>query len=151
MANWKEYTTKTTPEDADEIMIADSKANVSKRTPFSGLWNWIAGKLATAVISQLETQNKSIIPALNELNSKAIYREIPFDNISLEEKYKSSLNGLSFCRTQSATDMPAKDALALLINVRSSAEWGMQYVLSSSGAIFTRKIADGVFSEWIQV
>lgn len=50
MANWKEYTTKTTPEDADEIMIADSKANVSKRTPFSGLWNWIAGKLATAVI-----------------------------------------------------------------------------------------------------
>ena len=70
MANWKEYTTKTTPEDADEIMIADSKANASKRTPFSGLWNWIAGKLATAVISQLETQNKSIIPALNELNSK---------------------------------------------------------------------------------
>lgn len=70
MANWKEYTTKTTPEDADEIMIADYKANVSKRTPFSGLWNWIANKLATAVISQLETQNKSIIPALNELNSK---------------------------------------------------------------------------------
>lgn len=69
MANWKEYTTKTTPEDADEIMIADSKANASKRTPFSGLWNWIANKLATAVISQLETQNKSIIPALNELNS----------------------------------------------------------------------------------
>ena len=74
MANWKEYTTKTTPEDADEIMIADSKANVSKRTPFSGLWNWIAGKLATAVISQLETQNKSIIPALNELNSKPRFK-----------------------------------------------------------------------------
>ena len=71
MANWKEYTTKTTPEDADEIMIADSEANASKRTPFSGLWNWIANKLATAVISQLETQNKSIIPALNELNSKS--------------------------------------------------------------------------------
>lgn len=70
MANWKEYTTKTTPEDADEIVIADTKANANKRTPFSGLWNWIANKLATAVISQLETQNKSIIPALNELNSK---------------------------------------------------------------------------------
>lgn len=72
MANWKEYTTKTTPEDADEIVIADTKANANKRTPFSGLWNWIANKLATAVISQLETQNKSIIPALNELNSKAL-------------------------------------------------------------------------------
>ena len=76
MANWKEYTTKTTPEDADEIMIADSKANASKRTPFSGLWNWIANKLATAVISQLETQNKSIIPALNELNSNGKYEGI---------------------------------------------------------------------------
>lgn len=72
MANWKEYTTKTTPEDADEIMIADTKANANKRTPFGGLWNWIAGKLATAVISQLETQSKSIIPALNELNSKRL-------------------------------------------------------------------------------
>lgn len=70
MANWKEYTTKTIPEDTDEIVIADAKANANKRTPLSGLWNWIAGKLATAVISQLETQNKSIIPALNELNSK---------------------------------------------------------------------------------
>lgn len=68
--SWKEYTTKTNPEDTDEIMIADTKANANKRTPLSGLWNWIAGKLATAVISQLETQNKSIIPALNELNSK---------------------------------------------------------------------------------
>lgn len=77
MANWKEYTTKTTPEDADEIMIADSKANVSKRTPFSGLWNWIAGKLATAVISRLETQNKSIIPAINELSSNGIYNVNP--------------------------------------------------------------------------
>lgn len=74
MANWKEYTTKTTPEDADEIMIADTKANANKRTPFGGLWNWIAGKLATAVISQLETQSKSIIPALNELNSKSFYK-----------------------------------------------------------------------------
>lgn len=33
MANWKEYTTKTTPEDADEIVIADTKANANKRTP----------------------------------------------------------------------------------------------------------------------
>lgn len=79
MANWKEYTTKTTPEDADEIVIADTKANANKRTPFSGLWNWIANKLATAVISQLETQNKSIIPALNELNSKTSFKMMNYD------------------------------------------------------------------------
>lgn len=74
MANWKEYTTKTAVEDTDELMIADATANANKRTPLSILWNWIAGKLATAVISQLETQNKSIIPALNELNSKSFLK-----------------------------------------------------------------------------
>ena len=84
MANWKEYTTKTTPEDADEIMIADTKANANKRTPFGGLWNWIAGKLATAVISQLETQSKSIIPALNELNSKPFMMHLPV-SVSLQD------------------------------------------------------------------
>lgn len=90
MANWKEYTTKTTIEDADEIMIADTKANANKRTPLGGLWNWIAGKLATAVISQLETQNKSIIPALNELNSKSFYKTYVLQGgvtLTIELKY----------------------------------------------------------------
>lgn len=93
MANWKEYTTKTTPEDADEIMIADYKANVSKRTPFSGLWNWIANKLATAVISQLETQNKSIIPALNELNSKLIPKRL---SISYNEGFSGNIVAIQY-------------------------------------------------------
>lgn len=101
MANWKEYTTKTTPEDADEIVIADTKANVNKRTPFSGLWNWIAGKLATAVISQLETQNKSIIPALNELNSNAFpCYKLNADNETHKESFKKwylSLPEQTFC------------------------------------------------------
>ena len=111
MANWKEYTTKTTPEDADEIMIADSKANASKRTPFSGLWNWIANKLATAVISQLETQNKSIIPALNELNSKAAalistVRQKDIVEIPINEALKFALvfcgNNMYFANTNSS-------------------------------------------------
>lgn len=70
MAKWNEYTTKSAVEDTDEIMIADATANVNKRTPFSILWNWIVGKLASAVISQLETNSKSVVGALNELNSK---------------------------------------------------------------------------------
>lgn len=104
MANWKEYTTKTTPEDADEIMIADTKANANKRTPFGGLWNWIAGKLATAVISQLETQSKSIIPALNELNSNKITTNSPIIRTDVKE-YVLTLpsSKLHFFRTISNT------------------------------------------------
>ena len=70
MANWDNYTQKSTPEDADTLMIKDTAGAANKRTPFSGVWNWIVSKLTSAVISQLETTNKSIIPAINELNGK---------------------------------------------------------------------------------
>ena len=93
MGNWKDYTTKTTVEDKDEIMIADATANANKRTPFSTLWNWIAGKLASAVIAQLETTNKSIIPAINELNSKA--KTIAF-TVAANKEYSVSLEDNSF-------------------------------------------------------
>ena len=72
MAKWNEYTTKSAVEDTDEIMIADATANVNKRTPLNIIWNWIVGKLASAVISQLETNSKSVVGALNELNSNGI-------------------------------------------------------------------------------
>lgn len=70
MATWDSYTQKATPEDNDTLMIKDTAGGANKRTPFSGVWNWIVGKLTRAVVSQLETTNKSIIPAINELNSK---------------------------------------------------------------------------------
>lgn len=71
MAQWDEYTQKSTPEDADTLMIKDTAAGANKRTPFSGVWNWIVTKLTNAVISQLETSNKTVIGSLNELNSKS--------------------------------------------------------------------------------
>ena len=70
MATWDSYTQKATPADNDTLMIKDTAGAANKRTPFSGVWNWIVNKLTSAVISQLETTNKSIIPAINELNSK---------------------------------------------------------------------------------
>ena len=76
MANWDNYTQKSAPEDADTLMIKDTAGAANKRTPFSGVWNWIVSKLTSAVISQLETTNKSIIPAINELNGKAMSRSI---------------------------------------------------------------------------
>lgn len=73
MAKFNEYTVKATPEDADTLMLYDAASKTNKLSPFSGIWNWIVGKLTNAVISNLQTSNKSVIGALNELNSKAIY------------------------------------------------------------------------------
>lgn len=84
MAKFTDYTQKTKPADADLLLIHDNAGAANKKTPFSGVWSWILDKLASAVISQLETTNKSIIPAINELNSKSNYlRDIPMINPEL--------------------------------------------------------------------
>lgn len=70
MGKFNEYTQKATPADNDTMMIYDAAAKANKLSPFSGIWNWIVGKLTNAVISNLQTSNKSVIGALNELHSK---------------------------------------------------------------------------------
>lgn len=71
MGKFNEYSQKATPEDADSLMIYDAAAKVNKLLSFSGIWNWIVGKLTNAVISNLQTSNKTVLGAINELNSKA--------------------------------------------------------------------------------
>lgn len=70
MGKFNEYSQKATPADNDTMMIYDAAAKANKLSPFSGIWNWIVGKLTNAVISNLQTNNKSVVGALNELNSK---------------------------------------------------------------------------------
>lgn len=70
MGKFNEYSQKATPEDADSLMIYDAATKANKLLSFSGIWNWIVGKLTKAVISNLQTSNQTVIGALNELNSK---------------------------------------------------------------------------------
>lgn len=76
MAKFNEYTVKATPEDADTLMLYDATSKSNKLSPFSGIWNWIVGKLTNAVISNLQTNNKTVLGAINELNSKALESEV---------------------------------------------------------------------------
>lgn len=70
MGKFNEYSQKATPEDADSLMIYDAAAKANKLSPFSGIWNWIVEKLTNAVIANLQTSNKTVLGAINELNSK---------------------------------------------------------------------------------
>lgn len=74
MGKFNEYTQKATPADNDTMMIYDAAAKANKLSPFSGIWNWIVEKLTNAVISNLQTNNKSVVGALNELNSNPFLR-----------------------------------------------------------------------------
>lgn len=82
---WNEFTTKDKPADTDELMALDTSGKANKRVKFSGVWDWIVDKMATAVMSKLETQNKTLIGAVNELNSKANGTVIEIGDIELSE------------------------------------------------------------------
>ena len=68
MPKWTEYTTKETLADNDEVMLYDATARANKRGLMSKFWDYVVDKMATAVISKLETDNKTIIGAINALN-----------------------------------------------------------------------------------
>lgn len=74
MANntWKNYTQKSTAlSDNDEVMLLDSTDKKNKRGLMSKFWDYVVDKMSTAVISKLETNNKTIIGAINALNSES--------------------------------------------------------------------------------
>ena len=70
MPKWTEYTSKDTLADNDEVMLYDATGKANKRGLMSKFWDYVVDKMATAVISKLETDNKTIIGAINALNSE---------------------------------------------------------------------------------
>ena len=83
MPKWTEYTSKDTLADNDEVMLYDATGKANKRGLMSKFWDYIVDKMSTAVIGKLETENKTIIGALNTLNS---------DRFSIYEKQVSDLD-----------------------------------------------------------
>lgn len=83
MGKFNEYSQKATPADNDTLMIYDATSKANKLSPFSGIWNWIVGKLTNAVISNLQTSNKTVVGALNELNSNTRFDVTVPDNVSI--------------------------------------------------------------------
>lgn len=69
MPKWTEYTMKDTLADNDEVMLYDATGKANKRGLMSKFWDYVVDKMSTAVISKLKTNNKTIIGAINALNS----------------------------------------------------------------------------------
>ena len=68
---WTKYTTKEALKDNDELMILDTDGKANKRTLMDKIWDYVVDKMTTAAIAKLETTNKTLIGAVNELNSNA--------------------------------------------------------------------------------
>ena len=61
LGHFTEYSQNAIPADNDTLMIYDATSKANKLSPFSGIWNWIVGKLTKAVISNLQTNNKTVL------------------------------------------------------------------------------------------
>lgn len=72
MPKWTDYTIKTTVADNDEIMTLDTAGKANKRLSLSTLSDWVLGKIVDKVFEKLQTNDKTILGAINELNSKAV-------------------------------------------------------------------------------
>jgi len=81
---WTKYTTKEALKDNDELMILDKDANANKRTLMDKIWNYVVDKMTTAVIAKLGTTNKTLIGAVNELNSNLLDIEYGTGKITSE-------------------------------------------------------------------
>lgn len=94
MPKWTEYTTKDTLADNDEVMLYDATGKANKRGLMSKFWDYVVDKMSTAVISKLETNNKTIIGAINALNSESSISLCKV--ISGENTFSSELKGKSY-------------------------------------------------------
>lgn len=93
MPKWTEYTSKNTLADNDEVMLYDATARANKRGLMSKFWDYVVDKMATAVISKLETNNKTIIGAINVLNSDKVPKKAL--NLSSDTDVSNILNSVS--------------------------------------------------------
>lgn len=147
MGKFNEYSQKATPEDADSLMIYDAAAKANKLSPFSGIWNWIVGKLTNAVISNLQTSNKTVVGALNELNSKTPSKYVN----SLENYMKNAPIGVNFCDCQGADDNPDKGTMSICMTfVNDNHSWGVQYLFVYE-RIRYRIMSNGAVNEWRRI
>lgn len=142
MAKFNEYPSKTTPEDADTLMLYDAATKSNKLSTFSGIWNWIVGKLTNAVISNLQTNNKTVLGAINELNSnpKAQFgttaiieietNSIQTTDVTFEKAFKSVPTVL--CSILSGTNNPAYGSLNALVDYSSVTKTGFTVKIANS-------------------
>lgn len=159
MPKWTEYTSKDTLADNDEVMLYDATARANKRGLMSKFWDYVVDKMATAVISKLETNNKTIIGAINVLNSDRVpWCKItyPNDNDALAKLNTPALlfgTGTDRPYTIIFEDSRGDSALGGGISVvygfmYAKDAYGTQIAQHYSGVIRKRKKEKNTWSDW---
>lgn len=141
MAKFTDYTEKTEPVDTDLALIYDTPAKVNKKFTFGNLWKWIAKKIVSEGISQLDTTNKTIPGAINELNSKM------FSESSVNAMDVNNMTTSGWYRCSNIYNVPsAKFGYLLVISFYQDERYVFQLFQDANSSSLIRRVC--VNSEW---
>lgn len=82
MPKWTDYTIKANPADKDEVMILDTAGKANKRLGLSVLSGFIENKIMGRRFDNLNTTDKTVLGAINEVDSNGKQLKQRVDNIS---------------------------------------------------------------------
>lgn len=82
MPKWTDYTIKTDPADKDELMVLDAAGKANKRLSLSALLGFIENKIMGRRFDNLNTTDKTVLGAINEVDSNGKQLKQRVDNIS---------------------------------------------------------------------
>ena len=145
------YAIKTKASDDDEAMILSTSEKANKRIKFSGIWDWIVDKMANAVVSKLTTTDKTIIGALNEVNSNPGF---PTKEINGYGKDIDSFTECGIYTTANAAPLSSGmknypiNSTGNIMVVKSNRQL-TQFYITHDGLLYIRvKFSDGAYSKW---
>lgn len=153
MANniWSNYTEKTaTPVDADEVMVRDSTDGKNKRLLFGTFWKWVAKKLNEATISELETENKTVIGAINALNSdKVNYGSYTGDlnNIPVIVNKQTIYRVIPNCKN---SPTPGEHGILRTMYIDNSKYAIQEFLSHANTKLFIRSKLNDVWGNWVE-
>lgn len=82
MPEFKYYAEKTAIDDDDISTLQESKTNITKKFSFLKLWNFVLSGLKGKTIDSLNTTQKNIVGAINEVVSQAKTNASRIDTIA---------------------------------------------------------------------
>lgn len=158
MPKWTEYTTKDTLADNDEVMLYDATGRANKRGLMSKFWDYVVDKMATAVIGKLETENKTVIGALNYLNGKKESNSENIDSASdlAEDVLEKCHNGeIRLFTIQSTVSIEkgspdGQGGFLLAYQSKSGSAYGIVVLFSYSEKIWM-KVKDITWNNWKKI
>ena len=134
----------TSPASSDQLLIVG--ATEEKLIDYEKLADAILAKLTSKTFA-LDQGTKSLVAALNELNSKTPSKYVN----SLENYMKNAPIGVNFCDCQGADDNPDKGTMSICMTfVNDDHSWGVQYLFVYE-RIRYRIMSNGAVDEWRRI